>query len=79
MSLKECPFCGEKESIAIKYNIVKGFNKTLNGLTYIFIECLCCGARTDSCFESDAHILKFKSAKHEAISRWNRRPNEELY
>lgn len=77
--LKECPFCGgSKEDISIRYKEVKGRNKTFNGFTYIYIECLPCGARTEDCFEADANICGFKSAKHMAIFKWNLRGGENM-
>lgn len=71
--LKPCPFCGEKEDISIRIKEYNGKCDEIIGYIFSYIECLPCGGRTCLCFEADAHILGYLSAKHMAIEKWNRR------
>ena len=59
--LKPCPFCGSAAELKISNHIPKGFDYTPR-----CTETACCGRST-----------KKYSSKAEAISRWNRRSNNE--
>ena len=71
--LKPCPFCGEKEDIAIRKRTHKGEPKSINGSIYYFIECLPCDAKTGHNFNNDANLFGLKDGKEMAILSWNTR------
>lgn len=73
MKLLPCPFCGEKDDIAIRYRYYNGECIDIYEHAYVYIECLPCGVRTSNCFEADAFTEGFNGAKNMAIKTWNRR------
>jgi len=71
--LLPCPFCGEKEDITIMIEEYTGGCEEIKGHVFAYVECLPCDAKSGHCFEADAKYSGLDSAKHMAITAWNRR------
>jgi len=69
--LKPCPFCGEKEDIALRTRTDD--SSILWGHVYSFVECLPCDAKTGRMYEVDSKRDGFKNSKEQAIFHWNMR------
>ena len=75
--LKPCPFCGEKDDIAIRERVYDGTCKSIIGYRYWYVECLPCDCRTGHCYNEDAGLDGYSSGKELAILTWNGRANDE--